>query len=33
MTVAAITTEIQKRYFDCVKGLDAGKQDWLTYID
>ena len=28
-----ITTEIQKRYFDCVKGLDAGKQDWLTYID
>ncbi len=28
-----ITTEIQKRYFDCVKGLDAGKQHWLTYID
>ncbi|MCQ4145045.1 branched-chain amino acid transaminase [Vogesella sp. AC12] len=28
-----ITTEIQKRYFDCVKGLDAGKQHWLTYLD
>ena len=28
-----ITTEIQKRYFDCVKGLDASKQDWLTYIN
>ncbi|GHD71614.1 branched-chain amino acid transaminase [Vogesella fluminis] len=28
-----ITTEIQKRYFDCVKGLDAGKQHWLTHID
>lgn len=28
-----ITTEIQRRYFDCVKGLDAGHQDWLTYID
>ncbi|MDC7690439.1 branched-chain amino acid transaminase [Vogesella indigofera] len=28
-----ITTEIQKRYFDCVKGLDTGKQHWLTYLD
>lgn len=28
-----VTTEIQKRYFDCVKGLDASKQHWLTYID
>ncbi|RKQ61986.1 branched chain amino acid aminotransferase [Vogesella indigofera] len=28
-----ITTEIQKRYFDCVKGLDAGKRHWLTYLD
>ena len=27
-----ITTEIQKRYFDCVKGLDSSKQHWLTYV-
>lgn len=27
-----ITTEIQKRYFDCVKGLDSSKQNWLTYV-
>jgi branched-chain amino acid aminotransferase len=27
-----ITAEIQKRYFDCVKGLDESKQHWLTYV-
>ncbi len=27
-----ITAEIQKRYFDCVKGLDSSKQNWLTYV-
>jgi branched-chain amino acid aminotransferase len=27
-----ITAEIQKRYFDCVKGLDECKQHWLTYV-
>ncbi|MEQ6290795.1 branched-chain amino acid transaminase [Vogesella sp. GCM10023246] len=27
-----ITAEIQKRYFDCVKGLDSSKQHWLTYV-
>jgi len=27
-----ITAEIQKRYFDCVKGLDDSKQHWLTYV-
>ena len=27
-----VTTEIQRRYFDCVKGLDASRKQWLTYI-
>ena len=27
-----ITAEIQKRYFDCVKGLDESKQHWLTHV-
>jgi branched-chain amino acid aminotransferase len=27
-----ITTEIQKRYFDIVKGLDPKRENWLTYI-
>ncbi|WP_174874121.1 branched-chain amino acid transaminase [Vogesella oryzae] len=27
-----VTAEIQKRYFDCVKGLDSSKQQWLTYV-
>ncbi|MFC3531338.1 branched-chain amino acid transaminase [Vogesella facilis] len=27
-----ITAEIQKRYFDCVKGVDSSKQHWLTYV-
>lgn len=27
-----ITAEIQKRYFDSVKGLDSSKQHWLTYV-
>ncbi len=28
-----ITAEIQKRYFDAVKGLDAESAHWLTYIE
>lgn len=27
-----ITTELQKRYFACVKGQDESHADWLTYI-
>lgn len=27
-----ITAELQKRYFACVKGEDATRADWLTYI-
>ena len=27
-----ITTEIQRRYFDCVKGLDPKHLDWLTFV-
>jgi branched-chain amino acid aminotransferase len=27
-----VTAEIQRRFFDCVKGLDAAHQDWLTYV-
>lgn len=27
-----VTAEIQRRYFDCVKGLDAKHQDWLTMV-
>ncbi|SMF45202.1 branched-chain amino acid transaminase [Pseudogulbenkiania subflava] len=32
-TRGPITTEIQKRYFDCVKGLDPAHEEWLTYIE
>ncbi|TDR81990.1 branched-chain amino acid transaminase [Paludibacterium purpuratum] len=31
-TRGPITTEIQRRYFDCVKGLDANHAAWLTYV-
>ena len=28
-----VTTEIQKRYFDSVKGLDPAHEHWLTYVE
>jgi branched-chain amino acid aminotransferase len=28
-----ITTEIQKRFFDCVKGLDSKHRDWVTFVN
>lgn len=27
-----VTAEIQRRYFDCVKGLDASHPNWLTHV-
>jgi len=27
-----VTTEIQRRYFDCVAGCDPRHQDWVTYV-
>lgn len=31
-TRGPITEKLQKRYFDCVKGLAADHSEWLTYV-
>ncbi|MBV8046550.1 MAG: branched-chain amino acid transaminase [Paludibacterium sp.] len=31
-TRGPVTAEIQRRFFDCVKGLDASHDAWLTYV-
>ena len=28
-----ITQELQRRYFSCVRGADAGHADWLTHVE